>query len=75
MVYSNITLIDGFSLAFYFKWKYFVLINSILSETIILSYLHFCVLFSNIYPKIKLMAKNGLAYASDFWKVWLRKYL
>ena len=43
-----------FCLAFYFKSKYFVLIDHILSETICL----FCfrVLFSNIYTKIKLMA-------------------
>ena len=45
-----------FCLAFYFKWKYFVLIDHILSETICLSC--FCVLFSNIYPQIKFMTKN-----------------
>ena len=47
---------DVFCLAFYFKWKYFVLTDHILSETICLFY--FCVLFSNIYTKIKFTAKN-----------------
>ena len=45
-----------FCLAFYSKWKCFVPIYHILSETICLSC--FCILFSNIYPKIKFMAKN-----------------
>ena len=45
-----------FCFAFYFKWKYFVLIDHILSETIYL--LCFCVLFSNMYPKIEFTAKN-----------------
>ena len=53
---------EGFCLAFYFKWKYFVLIDNILSETICL--FPFFVLFPNIYPKIKLMEKIGLTYAS-----------
>ena len=52
----DITQKDVFCLAFYFKWKYFVLIDHILSETICL--FCFCALFSNIYPKIKFMAKN-----------------
>ena len=47
---------DVFCLALYFKSKYFVLIDHILSEIICL--FCFCVLFSNIYPKIKFMAKN-----------------
>ena len=47
---------DVFCLAFYLKWKYFVLIDYILSETICL--FCFCVLFSNMYPKIKFIAKN-----------------
>ena len=46
---------DVFCLAFYLKWKYFVLIDYILSETICL--FCFCVLFSNIYTKIKFTAK------------------
>ena len=45
-----------FWLTFYFKWIYFVLIDHILSETLCL--FHFCVLFSNIYLKIKIMVKN-----------------
>ena len=53
---SDITWKDVFCLAFYYKWKYFVLIDHILSETICL--FCFCVLFSNIYPKIKFTAKN-----------------
>ena len=47
---------DVSCLAFSLKWKYFVLIDHILSETICLFY--FCVLFSNMYPKIKFIAKN-----------------
>ena len=47
---------DVFCLAFYFKWKYFVLVDHILSETICL--LCFCVLFSYIYTKIKVTAKS-----------------
>ena len=42
-------------LAFYFKYKYFVLIDHILSETTCL--FCFCVLFLNMYPKIKFTAK------------------
>ena len=52
---------DVFCLVFYFKWKYFVLIDHILSETVCL--LFFCVLFSNIYTKLKLRPKVGLTYA------------
>ena len=68
---------DVFCLAFYLKWKYFVLIDYILSETICL--FGFCVLFSNMYPKIKFIAKSW----SDlcifyniviFWNFCLRKY-
>ena len=47
---------DVFCWTFYFKWKSFVLAHHILSETICLFY--FCVLFSNIYTKIKFMAKS-----------------
>ena len=47
---------DVFCLAFSLKWKYFVLIDHILSETICLFW--FCVLFSNTYPKIKFIAEN-----------------
>ena len=52
---------DVFCLAFYFKWKYFVLIDHILSENICL--FCFCVLFSNIYTKMNLRPKVGLTYA------------
>ena len=52
----DITRKDVFCLAFYFKWKYFVLNDHILSETICL--FCFCVLFSNMYPKIKFIAKK-----------------
>ena len=52
----DITRKNVFCLEFYFKWKYFVLIVQILLETICL--IHFCVLFSNNYPKIKFMAKH-----------------
>ena len=45
-----------FCLAFYLEWKYFVLTDHILSETICL--FCFCVLFSNMCAKIKFMAKN-----------------
>ena len=68
---------DVFCSAFYFKWKYFVLVDHILSETICL--LCFCVLFSNIYTKIKVTAKSwsGLCYFYSnviFWNFCLRKY-
>ena len=66
-----------FCLMFYFKWKYFVLTDNVLSETICL--FCFCVLFSNIYPKIKFTAKNwsGLCIFCGkviFWHFCLRKY-
>ena len=41
--------------------KYFVLVDHILSEAICL--ICFCVLFSNIYPKIKFTGKQGQIYA------------
>ena len=53
---SDINRKGGFCLAFYFKWKYYVLTDLIESETICRFY--FCVLFTNIYPKIKFMTKN-----------------
>ena len=52
----NIPWKANFCLAFYFKWKYFVLVDHILTEAICL--LCFCVLFSNIYTKIKVIAKS-----------------
>ena len=58
---------DVFCLAFYFKWKYFVLTDHILSETISLSY--FCVLFSNIYTKIKFKAKSWSDLCNFYSKV------
>ena len=68
---------DVFCLAFYFKWKYFVLVDHILSETICL--LCFCVLFSNIYTKIKVTAKSCSDLCNFyskviFWNCCLRKY-
>ena len=45
-----------FFLAFYFKGKHCVLNDHIISETICV--FCFCVLFSNIYPKIKFTAQN-----------------
>ena len=59
------------------KWKYFVLIDHIFSETICL--FCFCGLFSNIYPKIKITAKIWSDLCNfhrkvDFWNYWLRKY-
>ena len=68
---------DVFCLAFYFKWKSFVLTDHILSETICLFY--FCVLFSNIYTKIKFTAKSWSDLCSFytkviFWNFCLRKY-
>ena len=64
---------DVFCLAFYFKWKYFVLIDHILSETICL--LCFCVLFSNIYTKIKVTAKNWSDLCNFYSKVIFLKFL
>ena len=68
---------DVFCLVFYFRWKYFVLIDHILSETICL--FCFCVLFSNIYTKIKFTAKSWsdpcIFYSKlIFWNFCLRKY-
>ena len=68
---------DVFCLAFSLKWKYFVLIDHILSEIICL--FCFCVLFSNIYPKIKFIAKNwsdpcNFYSKVIFWNFCLRKY-
>ena len=72
----DITRKDVFCLAFYYKWKYFVLNDHILSETICL--FCFCILFSNMYPKIKFMAKNWSDLCNFyskviFWNFWLRK--
>ena len=68
---------DVFRLAFYFKWKAFVLTDHILSETICL--FNFCVLFPNIYTKIKFTAKScpdlcNFYSKVIFWKFCLRKY-
>ena len=59
------------------KWKYFILVDHILSETICL--LCFCVLFSSIYTQIKVTAKSwsDLCYFYSkviFWNFCLRKY-
>ena len=74
---SDITWKDVFCLAFYFKWKYFVLIDHILSETVCL--FCFCVLFSNMYPNFKFTAKNWSELHNFyskviFWNFCLRKY-
>ena len=74
----DITQKDIFCLAFNFKWRYFVLIDHILSETICL--FCFCILFSNIYPKIKIMAKNWSDLCNFysqviFWNFCLRNML
>ena len=66
---------DVFCLAFYLKWKYFVLIDYILSETTFC----FCVLFSNIYPRIKFIAENWSDLCNFyskviFWNFCLSKY-
>ena len=63
---------DVFCLAFYLKWKYFVLIDYILSETICL--FCFCVLFSNMYPKIKFIAICNFYSKVIFWNFCLSKY-
>ena len=65
--YIEITRKDVFCLAFYFKWKYFVLIDYILSEIICLFCL--CVLFSNTYPKIKFTIKNWHGLCNFYSKV------
>ena len=51
--------------------KYFVLIDIILSETICL--FCFCVLFSNIYPKIKFTAKNWSDLCNFYYLEFLSK--
>ena len=73
----DITRKDVFCLPFYFKRRYFVLTDHILSETICL--FGFCVLFSNMYPKIKFTAKNWSDLCNSYSKViffnfCLRKY-
>ena len=74
----DITRKDIFCLVFYFKWKYFVLVDHILSETICL----FClgVLFLCIYSKIKftvIILSDLCNFYSKviFWNFCLRKYL
>ena len=52
----NISRKDSFCLVLYFKQKYFVLIDQILSETI--CHVCSCVVFSNIYLEIKFMSKK-----------------
>ena len=69
--------VSFFCLAFYFKWKYFILVDHILSETICL--FCFCVLFSDIYSKIKFTAINWSDLCTFystviFWNFCLRKY-
>ena len=56
-----------FCLAFYLKRNYFVLIDHILSEIICL--FCFCVLFSNMYPKLNLSPKIGLSCAISIVKL------
>ena len=73
----DITRKTFFCLPFYFKWKYFDLLDHILSETICL--FCFCIFFSNIYHKIKCMAKiwsDLCNFHSEvtFWNFCLRKY-
>ena len=65
---------DVFCLAFYFKGKYFVQIDHILSETICL--FCFCVSFSNIYSKIKKNSRPKCNFYSkaNFWSLCLSKY-
>ena len=58
---------DVFCLALCFKWKYFVLVDHILSEAICL--LCFWVLFSNIYSKIKVTAKSWSDLCNFYSKV------
>ena len=66
MIIIKTTVLSAFffCLAFYFKWKYFVLIKRILSETVCL--FCFCDLFSNIYSKIKFTAINW-SYLCNFY--------
>ena len=54
--------IEGFCLEVYCKWKYFALTDSPLYGSIYRFI--FCVLFSNMFPKIEFQAKN----LSDLWK-------
>ena len=60
-IYHLTTLLgkDIFTMAFYSKWKYFVMIDHILSGTIKFGLFCFCTLFSNIYCKFNFTAKNG----------------
>ena len=58
---TPITIEDIFCLAFYFKWKYFFLIDHILSETICL--FCFCVCSHVFTLKLNLRQEIGLTYA------------
>ena len=58
-----------FCLASYVKWKYVILIGHIISDTICI--FCFCVLFSNIYPKIKFRPKIGLTNTNSMVKWFL----
>ena len=69
----DITRKDVFCLAFYFERKYFVLNDHILSETICL--FCFCVLFSNMYPKIKFMTKIWSDLCNFYSKVIFLEFL
>ena len=62
-----------FCLAFYLKCNYFVLITHILSETLCL--LCFCVLFSNMYLKIKFIAKIWSDLCNFYSKVIFLEFL
>ena len=61
-----------FCLVFYFKWKYCVLTDHIISETIYI--FCFCVLFSNIYPKIKFKVKSWSDLCNFYSKVILLNF-
>ena len=67
------TFFFSFLSFFLFAWrfilneKHFVLIDHILSKTI--CFFCFCVLFSNIYPKIKFLAKDWSGLCNFYNKV------
>ena len=68
----DITRKDVFCLAFYFKWKYFVLSDYILSEPFVFSVFVFCSQICTL--KLNLWTKIGLTYAISRVK-WFLEFL
>ena len=69
--FFDITRKDGCCLAFYFRWKYFVLIDHIFfSVPVFVS--NICSLKLNLWPKVGL--SSAISIVIFFWNLCLRKY-